>query len=362
MSDDTTNLLDPEAAAKAAHLHYVHDTKPGITRKPSAEGDGKSFDYFMPDGKPITDEKTIQRIRKLAIPPAYTDVWICRDPNGHLQASGRDARGRKQYRYHPRWREIRDEAKYGKMLVFGRKLPAIRARVEHDLARPGLPREKILAALVRLLERTLARIGNEEYAKSNNSFGLTTLRERHAKVHGNVVVLDFRAKHGIQRHIELKDRKLAGIIKRLQDIPGQELFHYVDEDGQTHTVGSDDVNAYLHEITGEEITAKDFRTWAATNLAALALRELEVFDTEAKAKKNVLRAVEAVSGMLGNTPSICRKCYIHPAIFEGYLDGSLLEGLKARADEVLDHKLGGLTAEEVAVTAFLDKRLGELGV
>ena len=357
MTDDAPNLLDPEAAAKAAHLHYVHDTRPGITRKPAAEG---GWDYIMPDGTHITDEKTIQRIRKLAIPPAYTDVWICRDPNGHLQAVGRDARGRKQYRYHPRWREIRDEAKYGKMLVFGRKLPDIRARVEHDLAKPGLPREKVLAALVRLLERTLARIGNEEYARTNNSFGLTTLRERHATVHGNVVELDFRAKHGIQRHIELKDRKLASIIKRLQDMPGQELFHYIDHDGNSHTVGSNDVNHYLHEITGEEITAKDFRTWAATNLAALALREFEVFDTEAKAKKNVLRAVEAVSGLLGNTPSICRKCYIHPAIFDGYLDGSLLEGLKARAGEVLDHKAGGLTAEEIAVTAFLDKRLSEL--
>ena len=356
---DTADLLDPEAAAKAAHLHYVHDTKPGISRKPATEG---GWHYFMPDGKLITDEKIIQRVRKLAIPPAYTDVWICKDPNGHLQAVGRDARGRKQYRYHPRWREIRDEAKYGKMLVFGRKLPEIRARVEHDLAKQGLPREKVLAALVRLLERTLARIGNEEYARTNNSFGLTTLRERHAKVHGNVVVLDFRAKHGIQRHIELKDRKLANIIKRLQDMPGQELFHYIDHDGTSHTVGSDDVNAYLHDITGEEITAKDFRTWAATNLAALALREFEVFDSEAKAKKNVLRAVEAVSGMLGNTPSICRKCYIHPAIFDGYLDGSLLEGLKARADDVLDHKISGLTAEEIAVTAFLDRRLSELQV
>ncbi len=355
MSDDA-DLLDPKAAAKAAHLHYVTDSKPGIRRE--AEEGGWAF--FMPDGTRITDEKTIARIRKMAIPPAYTDVWICKDPNGHLQAVGRDARGRKQYRYHPRWREIRDEAKYAKMLVFGRKLPDIRARVEHDLAKPGLPREKVLAALVRLLERTLARIGNEEYAKTNNSFGLTTLRERHAKVHGGVVELDFRAKHGIQRHIELHDRKLANIVRKLQDIPGQELFHYIDEDGASHTVGSDDVNAYLHEITGEHITAKDFRTWAATNLAALALREFEAYDSAAKAKKNVLRAVEAVSSMLGNTPSICRKCYIHPAIFDGYLDGSLLEGLKARADAVLDEHAPGLTAEEIAVTAFLDRRLQQM--
>ena len=355
MTDDS-HLLDPREAAKAAHLHYVTDSKPGIRRERTQDG----WDFYMPDGTRITDEKNIARIKKLAIPPAYTEVWICRDPNGHLQAVGRDARGRKQYRYHPRWREIRDEAKYGKMLIFGRKLPDIRKRVEHDLSKPGLPREKVLAALVRLLERTLARIGNEEYARTNNSFGLTTLRERHVKVHGTTVELDFRAKHGIQRHIELKDRKLANIVRKLQDIPGQELFHYVDHDGLSHTVGSDDVNHYLHDITGEEITAKDFRTWAATNLAALALKEFESFDSAAKAKKNVLRAVEAVSSLLGNTPSICRKCYIHPAIFDGYLDGSLLEGLKDRADAVLDHKEGGLTAEEIAVTAFLDKRLEQL--
>jgi DNA topoisomerase-1 len=292
VSEDTGIILDPEAAAKAARLHYVSDRKPGIRREQTEEG----FAYFQPDGSRITDERVLQRIRKLAIPPAYRDVWICRDPNGHLQAVGRDARGRKQYRYHPRWREIRDQAKFGKMLVFGRKLPDIRARVEQDLAKPGLKREKILAAIVRLLERTLARVGNEEYAKANNSFGLTTLRTRHARVNGAMVELHFRAKHGIQRHIELKDRRLANIIRKLQDLPGQELFQYVGEDGEPHVIGSDDVNAYLQEITGEEITAKDFRTWAATNLAALALRELEAFDSAAKAKKNVLRAVEAVAG------------------------------------------------------------------
>jgi DNA topoisomerase-1 len=342
-----------QAAAKAAHLHYVSDARPGISRQAGADG----FIYTHPDGSVVDDEKTLSRIRKLAIPPAYTDVWICRDPNGHIQAVGRDARGRKQYRYHARWRETRDEAKYSKMLLFGRKLPVIRERVAHDLGRPGLPREKILATIVRLLERTLARIGNEEYTKSNKSFGLTTLRNRHARISGTAVTLDFSAKHGIQRHIELRDRKLAGIIRRLQDLPGQELFQYIDEEGSRHGISSDDVNAYLRDITGEDITAKDFRTWAATNLAALALRELEVFDTAAKAKKNVLRAIEAVSGMLGNTPSICRKCYIHPAIFDGYLDGSLLEGLKAKAEAILDTPQGGLTADEVAVTAFLERRL-----
>jgi DNA topoisomerase-1 len=347
--------LTPQEAAKAARLRYVSDAKPGITRKLAKEG----WDFFKPDGTKITDEQTIARIKKLAIPPAYQDVWICPYENGHIQAVGRDARGRKQYRYHAKWRETRDEAKYAHMLIFGRVLPHLRARVDHDLSLPGLPREKVLAAIVRLLERTLVRIGNEEYAKSNKSFGLTTLRQGHVKVKGQGLTFDFRAKHGIQWHVELKDRRLSKIIGKLTDLPGQDLFQYLDDDNQTHGVTSDDVNAYLRDITGEDITAKDFRTWAATNLAAVALRELEAFDTKAKAKKNVLRAVEAVAKMLGNTPSICRKCYIHPAIFDAYLDGSLLEGLKARADAVLDHKSAGLTAEEAAVAAFLDRRLSQ---
>jgi DNA topoisomerase-1 len=351
--DDAGLATDPQAAARAAKLHYVRDSQPGISRAQGKDG----FIYLAPDGSQVTDEQVLARIRKLAIPPAYKDVWICRDPNGHLQAVGRDARGRKQYRYHARWRAVRDEAKYGKMLVFGRKLPEIRARVDRDLARPGLPREKVVAALVRLLERTLMRVGNEEYAKANKSFGLTTLRRRHVKVSGSALVFDFRAKHGIAWHVEIKDRRLANIVRKLQDIRGQDLFKYVDDDGEEHDIGSDDVNDYLREITGEEITAKDFRTWAATNLAALALKEFEAFDSEAKAKKNVLRAIEAVAKLLGNTPSICRKCYIHPAIFEGYLDGSLVEGLKDRADAVLDETVSGLTAEEVAVTAYLDRRL-----
>ena len=350
--------LDPEAAARAARLRYVSDRQPGIRRIRTDQG----FVYKNPDGLVVSDEATIARIRKLAIPPAYEDVWVCRNPNGHLQAVGRDARGRKQYRYHPRWRQVRDEAKYGKMLLFGQKLPVIRRRVEQDLALSGLPREKVLATVVRLLEKTLARVGNEEYAKANNSFGLTTLRNRHARVQGARIEFKFRGKHGIVREIELKDRRLAAIVKRLQDMPGQELFQYIDSDGQPHSIGSEDVNDYLREITGEEITAKDFRTWAGTNLAALALRELEEFDSEAKRKKNVVRAVEAVAKMLGNTPAICRKCYIHPAIFEGYLDGSLLEGLKQRADAALDHKDGdgeALTAEEAALAGFLSRRLGE---
>ena len=347
--------LDPRAVARAARLRYVSDRQPGFRRVRDRDG----FRYVDGAGSTITDEDTLARIRKLAIPPAYEDVWICRFANGHLQAVGRDRRGRKQYRYHARWREVRDEAKFGRMLVFGSVLPMIRERVAQDLAKPGLPREKVLAAIVRLLEGTLARVGNEEYAKENGSFGLTTLRNRHVRVQGSKLTFDFRGKHGIKHHIDLADRKLAGIVKRCRDLPGQDLFQYLDEDGHPHGIGSDEVNDYLREVSGEEITAKDFRTWAATNLAALALTELEHFDTQTKAKRNIVQAVKAVSKRLGNTPAICRKCYIHPAVFDGYLDGSLIEGLKARADATLAELGSGLTAEEVAVTAFLSRQLGD---
>jgi len=354
MPSDEADLHDPEAAARAARLRYVSDRKPGIRR----ERDGEAWTFRDTDGSVITDERTIERIKKLAIPPAYTDVWICRDPQGHLQAVGRDAKGRKQYRYHAKWREIRDEAKYGKMLTFGRVLPAIRAKVREDLALNGLPKRKVLAAIVALLEKTMMRVGNEEYAKTNDSFGLTTLRNRHAKVKGGRLVFDFRGKHGVEHHIDLKDARLARVVERCRDLPGQDLFQFVDQDGETHGLGSDDVNGYLHEISGEDITAKDFRTWAATNLAAEALAIAEVHDTQTKARRAVVEAVESVAKRLGNTPAICRKCYIHPAVFEGYLDGSLAEGLKARADEVLAQDAGGLTPMERSVTQFLSKRLG----
>jgi DNA topoisomerase-1 len=353
---DDDSLSDPEAAARAARLRYVSDRKPGIRRT----RDGDEFAFHDVDGSRITEERTLDRIRKLAIPPAYTDVWICRDPRGHLQAVGRDARGRKQYRYHARWREVRDEAKYGKMLTFGRVLPTIRSQVQRDLALHGLPKRKVLASIVALLEKTMMRVGNEEYAKQNQSFGLTTLRNRHARVKGGHLTFDFRGKHGVERHIDLDDRRLARVVERCRDLPGQDLFQFVDHDGDTHGIGSDDVNEYLQEISGEEITAKDFRTWAATNLAAEALAAAEVHDTKTKAKRALVEAVESVAKRLGNTPAICRKCYIHPAVFEGYLDGSLAEGLKARADAVLEDNSAGLSAREVAVTRFLSRRLGEV--
>lgn len=343
------------AAARSAKLRYVSDRKPGISRVKTDHG----FDFYDPDGSKIVDEEVITRLRKLAIPPAYTDVWICHDPRGHLQAVGRDARGRKQYRYHANWRIVRDEAKYGKMLMFGKVLPSIREQVQHDLRLHGLPKRKVLAAIVALLEKTMMRVGNEEYAQQNKSYGLTTLRDRHIKVKGGHVEFDFRGKHGVDHHIDLDDRRLARIVERCRDIPGQDLFQFLDHDGERHGIGSEDVNHYLHEISGEAITAKDFRTWAATNLAASALAELEKFDSHATAKKEVVKAVESVAKKLGNTPAICRKCYIHPAIFEGYLDGSLAEGLKQRADELLDHPSAGLTAQEIALTAFLSRRLGE---
>ena len=356
MHDSVTDTHDPRAAARAAKLRYVSDRQPGIRRERLESG---GFRFIAPDGHEITDEAEITRIKKLAIPPAYEDVWICKHANGHLQAVGRDARGRKQYRYHAKWRQVRDESKYERMLVFGRVLPKIRERVDQDLRHPGLPRERVLAAIVKLLEATLARIGNEEYARTNESFGLTTLRHRHVRVKGEKLTFDFRGKHGIDHHIDLKDRRLANVVKKCNDLPGQDLFQFTDEHGTLHGIGSDDVNAYLHEISGEEITAKDFRTWAATNLAALALAELETYDSAAKAKKNVVHAVEHVAKKLGNTPSVCRKCYIHPAIFDGYLDGSLIEGLKARAEATLADHHNGLTAEEIAVTAFLSHRLTE---
>jgi DNA topoisomerase I len=276
--------------------------------------------------------------------------------NGHLQAVGRDARGRKQYRYHALWRTSRDEAKYDKLQLFGQVPPQLRQRVSNDLSLPGLPRARVLAAVVYLLERTLVRIGNNEYARSNGSFGLTTLRTRHVRVEGSRLTSDFRGKHGIQHCIDLRDRRLANIIRRCRDLPGHELFRYLDDDGAAHVIASHDVNEYLREITGEEITAKDFRTWPGTILAALVLCELEAFDAVTKAKKNIIAAIAHVATSLRNTPAICRKCYIHPAIFDCYLDGSLLESLQRRTDEILMDTAGGLSADEVAILTYLSGR------
>jgi DNA topoisomerase-1 len=344
---------DPPAAARAAGLRYVHDDRPGIRREPGEDG----FRYLAVDGTAIDDEATIERIRSLVIPPAWTDVWICPQANGHLQATGRDARGRKQYRYHPKWRAVRDEVKYERMIKFGKALPRIRKEVERALALPGLPREKVVATIVYLLEATMMRIGNDQYAKENKSYGLTPLRNRHVRIDGSEVDFHFRGKSGVMHDVKVHDRKLARIIARIRDLPGQELFQYVDDDGERHSVGSSDVNDWLRAVTGEDYTAKDFRTWSGTVLAALALREFERFDSDAQAKKNVVRAIEAVAEKLGNTPSVCRKCYVHPAVLDSYLDGTLVEGLLARAEHALAEDLHDLPPEEAAVLALLQQRL-----
>jgi DNA topoisomerase-1 len=329
------------AEAEAAGLTYVSDTEPGIRRRRA----GKGFSYRDADGKAIKDPATLARIKALAIPPAYHEVWICPDPNGHIQATGRDEKGRKQYRYHTRWREYRDGHKYGRMAAFGRALPRLRERVEVDLRKQGLNRDKVLATVVRLLERTLIRVGNDEYAKTNKSFGLTTLRKRHIDVSGTDVGFKFRGKSGVLHETHLRDRRLANIVRQVQDLPGQRLFKYVDAEGQLQNVESADVNAYLREALGGDFTAKDFRTWAGTVAAARALLTEPVPESQTAAKKALTRCVQGVSRRLGNTPAVCRSSYIHPKVMESFSAGALGEAFKdAETDE----------AFEAACLVFLD--------
>jgi len=314
------------------------------------------FEYFDAAGSRITGDDALARIRKLAIPPAWTDVWICPSPAGHLQATGRDARGRKQYRYHPRWRVVRDETKYDRVIAFGEALPRIRARAEQDLGRPGLPREKVLATVVQLLAKTLIRVGNDEYARANRSFGLTTLRDRHVDVNGSHVRFEFRGKSGRSHAVGIRSRRLAAIVRRCRDLPGYELFQYVDDEGGRQVVDSADVNAYLREAAGDEFTAKDFRTWAGTVLAVRALLAQPPAQSPAQAKKNVAQAVRAVAGVLGNTASVCRKSYVHPAILEAYEDGSLVKALGPLEEEPLAC-VDDLQADERRVLRFLRARV-----
>lgn len=344
---------DALASARSVGLRYVRDNIPGIVRETGKNG----FRYIGTDGGILRDQAALARIKALAIPPAWTDVWICPWENGHIQATGRDAKKRKQYRYHSRWRAVRDETKYDRMINFGKALPCIRKQVDAHLALPGLPKEKVLATVVYLLQATMMRVGNEEYARTNHSFGLTTLRDRHVKVGGSGVEFHFRGKSGVPHAVKISDRRLARIIKRTRDLPGQELFQYVDEDGDQHAIGSSDVNDYLRTLTGEDYTAKDFRTWSGTVLAAMALQEFEKFDTEAQAKKNIMRAIESVAAQLANTPAICRKCYVHPAVLEAYLDSEMLEALWQQAQKKLANEIQALSPEEAAVLAFLQERL-----
>ena len=346
-------LNNPVAAAKVVGLRYLTDRMPGIQR----ERWGQGFRFRYPTGGLVRDDEVLKRIKSLVIPPAWKDVWICPDPYGHLQATGRDDRGRKQSRYHPRWREVRDETKYARMIAFGKALPKIRRRVRQDLRLPGLPRNKVLATVVRLLEVSLIRVGNEEYARENDSFGLTTMRDRHVNVRGSTLRFHFRGKSGKWHDVDIHDRGLAKIVKRCQDLPGQDLFQYVDEDGQRKNIASEDVNEYLRAITRHDFTAKDFRTWAGTVLAARALQEFQKFDSKAQAKKNVVQAIESVAERLGNTVAVCRKCYVHPEILNCYLDGTLIDTLKQRAEKQLKNSLRGLPSEEAAVLALLQQRL-----
>ena len=351
--DSLENIVDPQDAAEAAGLVYVNDEKPGITRKLA----GESFEFYGPNGRKIIDEKVIGRIRKLAVPPAYTDVWICPKANGHVQATGRDAKGRKQYRYHPTFREVRESSKFEHMFEFARILPELRDKIGRDMQKSGLSREKVLATVVYLLENTLIRVGNDDYAKDNKSFGLTTLKDRHVTVDGSELRFRFKGKSGKEWNLRFRDRRIAKIVKDCQDIPGQELFQYLDADGSRRDVTSSDVNDYLREVTGREITAKDFRTWAGTVLAALALAEFEAFDSDARAKKNVRAAIENVAARLGNTPTVCRKCYIHPEVVHSYLQGEMLLEVKRQVETELKGELATLKPEEAAVLSLLEGRL-----
>lgn len=343
--------LDPVSSAKSASLRYVCDDRPGIHRVVGPLG----FKYIGRDGKVIRDVAVLRRIRALAVPPAWTDVWICTDARGHLQATGRDKKGRKQYRYHPDWRACRDGTKYDRLPAFASALPAIRRRTEADLARPGLPREKVLAAVVQLLEKSLIRVGNEEYKRKNGSFGLTTLQDKHVVVKGGTLTFQFRGKSGKWHRIDVNDRRLARIVKACRDLPGQDLFQYVDDKGCQQDVTSGDVNAYLKEITGQDFTAKDFRTWYGTVLAATALREMETVGSKAMARKNVLRAIEAVAGVLGNTRTVCRKSYIHPRIIDAYMDGSFAIAPKGRAGAAARKRPSRLRDDEAVVLALLQQ-------
>ncbi|HEX6564505.1 MAG TPA: DNA topoisomerase IB [Chthoniobacterales bacterium] len=340
---------DPVSSARRAGLRYVSDTAAGLYRRRKGPG----FIYVDASRCRITDPVELRRIKKLAIPPAWTDVWINPRENGHLQATGRDAKGRKQYRYHEDWRAVRDETKYERMIAFAEALPRIRQRVKADLRGSAMTKEKVLAAVIELLQASLIRVGNEEYAQTNHSFGLTTMRNRHVEVHGSTIKFRFKGKGGKSHEVQVPDRRLARIIERCQDLPGQHLFEYLNDEGEPVPIHSEDVNEYLRSISGQEFTAKDFRTWAGTVLAGSALLKMELADTKKIAKRNVIGAVETVAKALGNTPAICRKCYIHPAIIDSYMEGVLSNNLRMQAEANLSSHSKKLGPSEAAVLVFL---------
>jgi DNA topoisomerase-1 len=341
------------AAAQAAGLKYVTDGEIGITRKRV----GRGFAYYASDHTLITDHAERRRLAALAIPPAWTDVWICPDQLGHIQATARDAKGRKQYRYHPRFRALRDESKFGRMLAFSESLSRLRERIARDLGLPGLPRRKLLAAIVRLLDKTLIRVGNDEYTKANKSYGLTTLRRRHVAVRGHTLTFEFRGKSGVQHSVAITDQRLARIVRELHDLPGHQLFKYVDEDGKRQIVDSGDVNEYLRHVTGRDVTAKDFRTWSGTMLAVRALRDLGPAASEREARRNVNRALDQVARRLGNTRAVCRKYYVHPAVIESYLKGVVVPPPQESNGKRHERPTAALRRDEVVVLQFLQDRI-----
>jgi DNA topoisomerase-1 len=337
----------------AAGLIYVSDAAEGISRRKR----GRAFEYRLPSGGKVKDPQTIKRIHGLVIPPAWSDVWICVRPNGHIQATGRDERGRKQYKYHIDWQQTRDETKFAKILEFAKILPKLRKTVRRHMRRRRLDREKVLATGVLLLETTLIRVGNSEYARTNDSYGLTTLKDNHVTFSSATTKFRFRGKTGKEWRVAVDDRRISRIVKDCQDLPGQHLFQYEGADGCPRPIASSDVNNYLREVTGEDISAKDFRTWAGTVLAAVALSEFEAFDSDAAAKRNVRKAIETVAMRLGNTATICRKCYVHPEVLSSYFDGDLARTITRRIERELSGKLKELSAAEAATLALLHRRL-----
>lgn len=353
---DLTIITDPVESAKTAGLRYVNDDARGISRQRRDQG----FSYHDIDGNLIKNKAELDRIKSLIIPPAWDNVWICPLHNGHLQATGKDAKGRKQYRYHPHWRKVRSQTKFNRMIPFSNALPLIRETTDAHLRLKGLPREKVLATVVQLLEITFMRIGNTEYAKENNSYGITTLRDRHVKFSGAKVRFQFIGKSGVKHEIEVNDRRLAKIVKRCRDIPGYELFQYLDEEGNRQILDSGQVNDYLKEITNEDFTAKDFRTWAGTKLAAQTLSEMEPFDTQTQAKKNVTQAIKIVAGELGNRPATCRKYYVHPAIIDAYLEEQLTPIMNHYQKTQSSNSSYDLDWEEKAVVEILKQSLTDI--
>jgi DNA topoisomerase-1 len=337
-------------------LRYVSDDVPGISRRRR----GRGFSYCDPDGALIDAPGRRQRLQSLVIPPAWQDVWISPWPNGHILATGRDEKDRKQYIYHPQWIDQQEQTKFDRMLAFGRVLQDVRAAVDRDMRKRGLVKQRVVATVVNLLETTLIRVGNAEYARANKSYGLTTLKARHMAVDGEHLRFRFKGKSGKEIDLDIRDRRLARTIRQVQELPGQAIFQYLDDDGERQTVSSHDVNDYLRATTGDDFTAKDFRTWAATVLAAWALNEFAEFDSDAAAKRNITRAIKMVARRLGNTPTVCRQSYVHPEILNAYLDGTLVQVLQGKVERELVGKLPKLRPEEAAVLAFLQKRLATL--